>query len=255
MSLSYSNTTSKSGIIQVIERTLGFDDGYISGNATKLAEFTSDINIAYDKALALIFQVGGTWQFDDSNQTDYPIISTNLVLGQQDYSFLQDGVGNLVLEIYKVMVADTTGVYHEIFPVDVSSGNAPTNYDNGLAVQGIPYTYDKLANGIFLDPRPSYNYTNGLKVYVNREAVYFTTSDTTKKPGFAGLFHEYLALLPAQKYAARKGMSIAGGRLRNGSYTGLALEVQDMESNLQEFYRGREKDIQKVLKPMEHNSR
>lgn len=246
MSLSFSNTTSKSGIIQVIERSLGFDDGYISGNTTKLAEFTSEVNIAYDKALALIFQVGGTWEFDDSNQTDYPIISTNLVSGQQDYSFLADQQGNLVLEIYKVMVADPNGVFHEVFPVDVKSGRAPQNYDSGQAIGGIPNTYDKLANGIFLDARPNYNYTNGLKVYVNREAVYFTTSDTTKKPGFAGLFHEYLAILPAFKYAIRKGMSIAKG---------LQLEVETLENNLQEFYKGRSKDVRKFLKVIKHSSR
>lgn len=255
MSIPFNDTTGKKGIIQVIERTLGFDDGYISGNATKLAEFTADINLALDRVLALIFQVGGTWQFDDSNQTDYPIISTNLVTGQRDYSFTTDQNGNLILEIFKVMVADTNGVFHEIFPVDVSSGRAPTNYDSGLNVLGIPSTYDKLANGIFLDTPSNYDSTNGLKIYVNREGSYFTTSDTTKKPGFAGLFHEYLALLPSQKYAARKSMSIAGGRLRNGSYTGLALEVNNMENDIQEFYKSRQKDEQKFIKPIRRSAR
>lgn len=255
MSIPFSNTTTKSGIIQVIERTLGFDDGYISGNATRLAEFTADINLALDRVLALIFQVGGTWQFDDSNQTDYPIISTNLVTGQRDYSFTSDQNGNLILEIYKVMVADPTGVFHEIFPVDVESGRAPTNYDSGLNVGGIPNTYDKLANGIFLDPPSTYNSTLGLKIYVSREGSYFTSSDTTKKPGFAGLFHEYLALRPSWKYAARKDMSIAGGRLRNGSFTGLALDVNDMENDIQEFYKSRQKDTQKVLRPIRKSSR
>lgn len=246
MSIPFNNTTNKNGIIQVIERNLGFDDGYISGNATKLAEFTADVNLAMDKVLSLIFQVGGTWQFDDSNQTDYPIITTNLVSGQRDYSFITDGAGNLILDIYRVLCAYPNGQYYDVIPVDVSEGRAPTGYTDGLNVGGTPSTYDKNANGFFLDPIPNYNYTGGLKVYINRESTYFTTSDTTKKPGFAGLFHEYLALRPAYQYAYRKGLDNVGN---------LEKEMLKMEDAMQEYYKSRARDVQKVLTPIKRNSR
>lgn len=246
MSIPFSNTVAKNGIIQQIERKLGFDDGYISGNATRLAQFTADVNLALDKVLALIFQTGGTWQFDDSNQTDYPIISTDLVSGQRDYSFVTDETGNLILEVYKVMVADPNGVFHEVYPVDVESGRAPENYDSGLNIQGIPTTYDKMANGIFLDAPANYNYTLGLKVYVSREGSYFATSDTTKKPGFAGLFHSYLALHPAYAYASTKIPKIAAA-LKN--------DLKEMESDIQEYYRSREKDTQRKLQVVRRSSR
>lgn len=88
MSLVFSNTTTKNGIIQRIERYCGFNDGDISGNTLRLAQFTGDINVALDYTLAMIFEEGGTWQFDDSNHsTNYPIITTNLISGQRDYSF------------------------------------------------------------------------------------------------------------------------------------------------------------------------
>lgn len=247
MSIAFSNTTSKSGLLQLIERNLGFDYGYITGNTTRLAEWTADVNLALDRALSIIFEVGGTWQFDDSNQTDYPIITTNLVSGQRDYAFTTDENGNLILDIYKVMVSDENGNYREIYPVDASRrGGAPSNYDDGLNTGGQPNTYDKLANGIFLDPIPNYNYTNGLKVYISREGSYFTTSDTTKKPGFAGLFHEYLALYPTYKYAVRK------------SHKNLAVwrdEVQIMENSIREYYKAREKDVQKTLSGKINNAR
>lgn len=114
MSLVFSNTTTKNGLIQLCERTCGFNDGEISGNTTTLAKFTGDINIALDRALSIIFEVGGTWQFDDSNFTDYPIITTGIVSGQRDYSFTVDGSSNLILDIYRVQVSDSNGNFRYI---------------------------------------------------------------------------------------------------------------------------------------------
>ncbi len=246
MSIPFSNTTTKGGLIQIVERNLGFADAGISGDSTLLAQTTSDINIALDEALSNIFEVGGTWQFDDSNHTDYPIITTNLVSGQRDYSFTVDGNSNLILEIFKVMVADQNGVFHEIKPVDVSSGRAPVNFDSGQNVTGIPNTYDKLANGIFLDAIPSYNYTAGLKIYINREASYFTTSDTTKKAGFAGLYHIFLAWYASYMYAFRKSLPIANGFLG---------EMNKTKEAMKDHYKSREKDARKFIKPLRHSSR
>ena len=220
MSIVYSNTTTKAGILQKIERELGFNDAFITGDTTRLKEWTADVNQSLDDALAIILPASGTWKFDDSNHTDYPIISTNLVSSQRDYSFTVDANSNLILDIYKVFVADSSGVFTEISPVDVETGmdinKVPasgqlagvglSSFTDGQNATGIPYRYDKQANAIFLYPIPNYNYTDGLKIYVNREGYYFTTGDTTRKPGFAGLFHEYCVINPAYKYAASKNM-------------------------------------------------
>lgn len=214
-------------------------------NTYSLEDKTRDVNLALDRALALIFQVGGTWQFDDSNHTDYPIITTNLVSGQRDYSFVSDENGNLILEVQRVFVADEQGNYREMTPVDVPSG-APSNYYDGLNTGGQPNTYEKNATGIFLDPIPNYNYSNGLKVYISREASYFTSSDTTKKPGIAGLFHEYLALRPSYQFCLRNDSKKANN---------LKMEIQEMENAMMEYYKRREKDVQPVLKTRVISSR
>lgn len=245
MSKVFSNTTTKDGIIQNIERNCGFNDGDVSGNSTLLAYFTGDVNSSLDKVLSIIFEAGGTWQFDDSNHTDYPIITTNIVSGQRDYSFTTDGSSNLVLQVYKVFRADSQGNFDEIVPVDVQTG-APANYTDGNNTGGLPSTYDKTANAIFLDPIPNYNYTAGLKVYINREASYFTTADTTKKPGFAGLFHEYLALRPSYFYCLRNDISRANG---------LKQEMLEMENAIAEYYKSREKDAVKTLIGASNNAR
>lgn len=246
MSIPFSNTTSKNGILQLIERNLGFADAGITGDSTMLAQFTGDVNLAVDKVFSLIFQDGGTWQFDDTNHTDYPIISTNLVASQRDYSFTSDANSNLVLEIYKVMVAQPNGIFQEIYPVDVSSGRANRNFDSGQNQTGTPNTYDKLGNGIFLDPPSSYSSTGGLKVYVSREGSYFTTSDTTKKAGFAGLYHEYLALRPSFQYAYRKSLPVA---------VKLETEMLKMEGEIQDYYKSRTKDEQKNIVAIRRSSR
>lgn len=200
MSLVFSDTTNKNGIIQHLERTLGFNDGDISGNTTRLAQFTSDVNLALDSAFTIIFKAGGTWNFDDSNHTDYPIVTTNLVASQQDYSFTSDSNSNLILEIQKVMAKTSTGDYQTLTPADQQElGTDQDSYS--LSTEGNPTHYDKTANGIFLRPIPSTNVTNGLKVYINREASYFTVSDTTKKPGIAGIFHKYLVIHAADNYS------------------------------------------------------
>jgi hypothetical protein len=246
MSLAYSNTSTKNGLLQLCEKNCLLGDGGITSNATLKAQFTADINLALDEVMATIFGVGGTWQFDDTNQTDYPIITTDLVLGQRDYSFTTDEAGNLILDIYRVLVKNPAGQYSQIYPVDVSSGQAPMSYVDGLNTTGQPSTYDKLANGIFLDPIPNYNATAGLKIYINREGSYFTTSDTTKKPGFAGLFHEYLALKPSYNYASLNNLSTA---------TSLFQRMTQVKNDLIAYYQAREKDVMKIIRPIRYSSR
>jgi len=223
-------------------------DDNVKSNSTSYstADKTRDINLALDRALSLIFSVGGTWQFDDSNHTDYPIITTDLVSGQRSYAFTSDGSSNLILEIYKVMVADSNGLFREMTPVDQQAvnPNSPSNYWDGLNTTGIPNTYDKTSNGIFLDPIPNYDRTAGLKIFINREASYFLTSDTTKKSGIAGLFHEYLALRPSYQYAFRNSLP---------NTAVLKAETTEMENAMMDYYKKREKDVIKRVTGKQNN--
>ncbi len=207
MSLIYNDLTTYKGILQGIERECGFNLGDISGSTSRKVEVTADINIALDEAYSIIIPASGVWALDDSNHTDFPEITTNLVSGQRDYTFTTDGSSNLVLDIYKVFAKDSSGIFHEMTPRDPNTESDTNGFTDGQNLTGTPTEFDMMANGILLNRIPSYNSTNGLKVRINREGSYFTTSDTTKKPGFAGLFHEYLVVNPSYKYASRKGLS------------------------------------------------
>lgn len=233
MSLAFSDTSTLKGLVQIYERELGFNQADVSGNTTRLKQFTADANLAYDDFVQMAIQSDGTWQWDDSNQTDYPIISTNLVSGQRDYTFTTDGSGNLILDIFRVFVASSGGVFSEIFPVDVQSEQDISSFTDGQNHGGTPTRYDKTANGFFLDPIPNYSYSSGLKVYINREPSYFVYTDTTKKPGVPGIFHKYFALRPAQDFARRNNLAILPR---------LEVEVFKMEENIKDYFSSRTKD-------------
>ena len=205
-----------------------------------------DMNLALDRAFALIFRNSGTWQFDDNNHTDYPIITTNLISGQRDYTFLDDEDGNLILDVFKVVVANPAGTYTEVFPIDVDQNVGTQAFYNGLNTGGQPWRYGKLANGIFFDAVLNYSSINGLKMYVNREASYFNINDTTKKPGFAGLFHEYIALRPSYQYAYRN--SLLNVNL-------LKKEMEEMEDQLEIYYSNRNRDEKQQIIPVFRSSR
>lgn len=210
------------------------------------ADLTADINLAVDRFLSIAIPASGKWQLDDSNHTDYPIITTNLVASQRDYSFTGDENGNLILDIYKVMVKDPSGVYNEIKPVDQQSDSDVSSFWDGKESTGTPIRYDKTANGIFLDPVPSYNSTGGIKIFINREGSYFTTDDTTKKAGFDGRFHEYFALYPSYLYATRNNLLTREVFKR---------DLAEMEALIKYTYAGRERGVSRSIKPLIENCR
>ncbi len=234
MSLVFNDTTTYKGLVQEYEKECGLETGRISGSTKNLKDFAVAANLAFDRFWSIAIPASGTWQLDDSNHTDYPIITTNIVSGQRDYSFTVDGSNNLILEIYKVLVADSNGVFSEIDPVDVQSTHDETaSFTDGQNGTGVPYRYDKTANAIFLDPIPNYNYANGLKVYINREPSYFTYTDTTKKPGVPGIFQRYFSIRPAMDYARRND---------SVKYKTLQLEVAQMEEAIKQHYSKRSRD-------------
>jgi len=199
MSLTYSQIT-----------TLINDNCDTDDTRYTLAKKVVDVNLALDQLSLRAIRASGKWQVDDSNHTKDPIITTNLVASQRDYHFTVDEQSNLILDIYRVMIADENGRYYDLEEVDQQTkGSKSLGFVDGQNLTGKPTKYDKTGNGIFLDCIPNYSYTNGLKVFINRESSYFVSGDTTKKAGFDGRLHEYLAIRPSYYYAMRKGLQVA----------------------------------------------
>ena len=93
MSIVFSNPTTKAGICELIDANINTD--LVS---YPMIDKVRDINLALDAFLAIALKACGGWQFDDSNQTKDPIITTDLVSDQRDYHFTTDEQGNLILD-------------------------------------------------------------------------------------------------------------------------------------------------------------
>jgi hypothetical protein len=237
----FSDTSTKLGIVQDCEQLVFGNYGDITGSSDRLYDFTARINRSYDKLATKIMAVDSRWQFDDTNQTDLPIGSTNIVSGQSNYSLSVEH-----LDIEKVVVYDSSGNKYVLNPYDINDPYARVVLEDITTDGGIPITYDKVGNSLILYPTPNYAYTNGLIVHFRRPPSYFTYTDTTKVVGVPALFHRYLSLDASLDYAISKQLT-----LKND----LAGRLKQMEIDLEEFYSHRNKDEQKIIKPVIRNSR
>jgi hypothetical protein len=250
MSLYFNDTSAqKNGLIQECESQVFGDNSYgrISNDANLLATFTRYINEALNRVVNLIMTSDGRWQFDDTNDTDFPIATTNLVTTagseQQDYSF-----DVTMLRILRVEVLDSTGAWRKLKPLDETDV-----YDQSLTdllkTPGLPLYYDPQGASVFLYPKPlatSVTSTAGLKVWFQRPPSYFTTTDTTKVPGFNSMYHRLVATIASRDYALFKQLSVAKA---------LSDLVQVGEDSLVENYTLRNKDEHIKLSVKRHDWR
>lgn len=235
-------------IIREIEKNTNLGRGEILNNPDLKADFTDDINMAYSQVLASIFSVGGTWQFDDTYHPKYPIIRTDIESGKRDYAFIEDEQGNFILDIYKIIITTKDGHKKEIPLVNQQQySNNQVNVRNFNSTEtGTPSKADLTANGIFFDVIPDYDLEDGLEVYINRDGLYFNTSDTIKKPGFNPLFHEILALIPSYKQARNWSLP---------NVVRLERDIEVMEEKIKENYGKRNRAVNRRLQPNVESSK
>ena len=248
--LQFSDTTNYNGLIQRFELRIGGESalGSVSGNTIKLKLATVDFNIALDDYNYLAIEHSGMWQWDDFNHSKYPIIKANIVASQRDYSFTTDEQGYYILDIYKVAIltSATATLYTDIEPVDEQDQDDSSGFINESTTTGIPTKYGKTANGIFFDVLPNYAATSGIKLYTNREANHFISSDTTKVPGIPQLHADYLPLRAAELYAQRNSLA---------DYPSLRAERLQMEENIKGYFGRREKDVRHIMRMQPINFR
>lgn len=254
--MDFNNSTTNAGIVQDVDYLVN------STRATlPLTTIASSANRAMDEVISIILGSDGRWQYDDTNYTDLPIGTTDLVINQQDYSFDPEQI-----DVTRVECKDPDGSWRYLMPMDQKDLNPTTyaplptgpfggytpdgsNYSltDFMSTPGTPVYYDKIANSIFLYPKPSYNSTGGLKVYFQRKPSYFVSTDTTKQPGFAKHLHRIISYKVAYDYAVAK--LLAGNKLQS-----LMNEITKMEQKIKDFYSSRKKDEKVVMVAKTPNS-
>jgi len=241
--LQFSDTTNKKGIVQDIDFLVGTDS-----TSYPLADKARNVNQWYYKVIGWILESSGTWEWDDSNYTDFPIATATLVDGQEDYTLphaaASSSNASTFLKLIGISVKNSGGNWKKLRNIDESQ--LPNqDLEELFKTAGLPRFYKVIGNSVKLLPAPDSNnvtLSSGLKVYFQRTMDEFTASDTTQEPGFPRTFHRILSLGGAYDYAVAKGLK---------NVNSLRAEIEQLKQQLQEYYGHINKDIKIRIMPRE----
>lgn len=230
----YNDTSTNLGIIQASEDYCGLGLTGISGDTSKLKEFTRYANRANRKIWHWIFMSQGLWQYDDSNETDLPQAVANLVSGTAKYALPTDA-----LTVRRIEIKNESGDWDEVLPITEKDivGGIEDYYES----DNTPVEYRLIGNTIELFPAPNYASTGGLKVYFDRDSSDFAYTDTIKTPGFASPYHDLVAI----------GASLEWLKAKRPDTNTLAQLKEDWlrgEIEIKDFYSNRNKDSKTVIR-------
>lgn len=214
------------------------DVDFLCGSTSATYSLTNkrrNMNIAYRDVCATIWESDGGWRYDDSNATDLPEATTDLVDNQQDYT-----IPSTAQRINRVEVLDNAGNYIKLNPLDMNEVKTGlTEFLGGNT--GLPLYYELVGRSVLLYPTPSSGYvtpTNGLKLYVDRDITELALTATSTEPGFAPSFHRILS------YAASIDFIQDDGQ-RNF----LIAQKDRLEQMMRRFYSKRAPEIKTKMKP------
>jgi len=159
-----------------------------------LKDIARRYNFALDWYFTLAFLHGKGWNFQDINQTSPPIDSQNIVSGTNRYKF-SDFTNKIIGAIrVELLTAAGKGKYldRDDFRnlAEPNEGNesgriADVGYNTFQekyvdAAAGTPDQYCVYGDYIYLNKKPDYNESNGLKIYFNQAATHIapTATDT-----------------------------------------------------------------------------
>jgi len=226
--MKFYSSSDKAGIVDDVF-FLDFGDSSDHSSDYPLADIARNVNRWYDKVVTKILQSDDRLEWDDTNKTDLPIARIDLVNGQQDYGI----TAATFLKIRKVDAYDSSGNPIPLTQINLDDlrGTADADF---RSTAGTPEFYRLQGSSIFLYPKPNYAYTQGLRIFYQRNVDYFTSTDTTKTPGFAEPFHRILSLGAAYDYAMITGMQDKIKMFRS--------EINDLMNDMIEFYSSRNED-------------
>jgi hypothetical protein len=186
------------------------------------------------------------FQWDDTNHTKLPIGTTNLVANQSDYSFLTDEQGNKILNLIRIDILDSDGIYRKLQPMDeVQIENEAL--DEWQKTAGKSIFYDKIADNIVrLYPKPDTSVTAGLKFYFQRTPSYFVATDTTKEPGVPALLHRGFVISSA--YDGAFTLDLPNTKM-------LAIELEKEKQKMIEYFENRLTDEKLIMRTKYRNPR
>lgn len=253
MAIQYSDSTNKSGLIQLCEVFTSLGDGNISGNATLLKQFTRLINNAFQKYITTVLESQDAWQFDDSSITGtYPVATRAMVAGQRDYKFSSalwsligveggSAASNAAITPLKIKRVDFTydgSNWYKAEPFDTSETGLGLGNDTNTDARFVRTqpSYDLTNNGLMAYPAAlTADVSAGAKIRVEfeREPTEFISSDTTKTAPIETAFAPMLALDACIDYSLMNIPSATGT---------LMARYSDLEARMRRFQSTKNED-------------
>lgn len=224
--MQFNDTTNELGLIQDCENRLGLDKTTISGDSDLLNDFTRLINTWYRKTDSWIWESDIHWEFDDANYSTLPRATATLEDDQHDYE-----LPSTARKIIKVQIKDSDGEYYTLRLIRKTDYHAPL--EEVFDTKGLPKYYDLEGDSIFLYPAPDpsdVTLSEGLRLHFSRDISEFSSSDTTKEPGFDNHFHPILSIGASLDYAL-------GFKTQDVTrISRLEKQLQEYKEELQTFY-------------------
>lgn len=193
----YSDTVTKQGLIQDISFLLGVDL-----NNYTIEDRTRNINERFRTVWSIIFDGYGGMKFQDDNLNAAPYSDVSIASGT--------GTGSLptgALTVREVQLKDANGVYRKIRCIteqEYFEMGADARWNGQTGQPTFIFFYEDIWK---LLPAPNYTLASALRIYFDQEISTFSTSDTTKVPGFASPFHRILSIGGALDYALSHGLA------------------------------------------------
>ena len=137
--------------------------------------------------------------------------------------------------------------YRKIDPIDSLDlgGLSPEEYfgitSGGDAQIGFPRYYDKVGDTVILYPAPTSTEVTlaaGIRIWFQRTADLFTTTDTTQEPGIPSPYHVLLAYYAAIPYCMK---------YKKDRVAWLENKWDEGVANMLKFLGKREKDKRKIM--------
>lgn len=183
MSLQFNSDSDSQDIVSLVGDMTGIN------TTSELKQITRACNEALRTVWTWIFEAYGGWVFDGSNQSDLPTARATLVEDQSKYTLPSEAI-----TVRGVEFKDEQSQWHKLEPVSEEQIRQFYSEEDFEDTSGTPRYYTPYAGLIKLHPAPNFGQSESLRLSFDREMVAFASDDTTQQPGFAGNFHEAVAV-------------------------------------------------------------
>ena len=201
-----------------------------------LADLARIANKIFHKLGLLAWKSDNKWDYDDSNKTDLPIATDDLVDDQEDYA-----IPTTTFDIKGVDILNSSGDWVKL--KRLTHDAVPGAMSEFLETKGVPVYYMLEGCSMRLKPAPDLTMTTeseGLKIHMNRDITEFESTSTTTTPGFPTPLHQLFPYEIALEYAAINGLT--------DKYEYLSAKVSEGRQAFIDFYAHRG-NIKTTLRP------